>query len=110
MNLRDLPAYQSKYLHHSDLLGRMVKAVIERVTVEEFYNQQTRQTDQNGVLWFTGKQKGLVINKTRLGQLETIFGSSNTDDWLGHAVMLSPTKQRGKDTIFINPSSNGEQR
>lgn len=101
MKLNNLPAYQSKYIKATDLQGRTARVLIEKVTLEEFYSQERRETIQQAVLWFKGKQKGLVVNKTRKDQLEGIFGTDETDAYVEQAVLISPTKQRGKDTVAI---------
>ncbi|MCG3208593.1 MAG: hypothetical protein FOGNACKC_02204 [Anaerolineae bacterium] len=108
MKLNDMPVYQSKYLKASDLQGRTAKVTIEKVTVEDFYDRESRETQQQAVLRFVGKTKGLVINKTRLAQLIELFGTDESTTYHGKQVLLHPTKQRGKDTIAISlPADNG---
>ena len=102
MKLGNLPVYQSRYLKAADLQGRTVRVTIQKVSLEEFYDRERREQIQQAVLWFQGKQKGLVINKTRLTQLIEIFGSDETDQYLHQPVVLHPTKQRGKDTVAIS--------
>ena len=111
MKLGNLPVYQSRSLKAADLQGRTVRVTIEKVSLEEFYDRERREQIQQAVLWFQGKQKGLVINKTRLAQLIEIFGSDETDLDLHQPVVLHPTQQRVKDTVAISaiPSENGGQ-
>lgn len=110
MKLREIPAYQSKYLKAADLRGRSVKATISAITLEEFMNRTTKAREKSAVIWFEGKNKGLVINKTRLIQLEEIFSTDDTDRYLGHQVCLNPTRYNGKDTIFISQVPQEEPR
>lgn len=101
MRLRDIPVYQSRYLRVEDLKGRSVAVEIRAVTLEEYFNKRTRAKEKMAVLWFAGKQKGLCINRTRLAQLEEIFGTDDADCYSCRRVLLHPTKQHGKETIFI---------
>ena len=98
--------YQSKYLSPSDLQGRAVRVTIEKVTLEEMYNRNAAQGEERkskqAVLWFVGKHKGLIINRTRLAQLVGIFGTDESDKYHGQQVILTPSKQAGKDTIHIH--------
>jgi len=102
MKLGNLPMYQSKYLSPSDLQGRAVRVTIEKVTLEEMYNRAENKKEKQAVLWFAGKQKGLIINRTRLAQLVGIFGTDESDRYHGQQVILTPSKQAGKDTIHIH--------
>ena len=43
------------------------------------------------VVYFRGKQKALVLNKTNASYLATAI-SDETDDWPGHEIVLYPTK------------------
>ena len=99
--LSNLPAYQSKYLRAADLQGRPVRVTIERVTIDEL-RDRSGAVNRQAVVWMVGKQKGLVINKTRLAQLIEILGTDESDGYIGSIVMLHPTKQSGKDTIAIS--------
>lgn len=51
-------AFSSKYVKVADLKGKQVKAVVSHVTMETFGN------DELPVLYFNGKEKGIVLNKT----------------------------------------------
>ena len=104
----NMEAYQSKYLSPSDLQGRAVRVTIEKVTIEEMYNRADNTRSKQAVLWFAGKQKGLIINRTRLAQLVGIFGTDESDKYHGQMILLTPSKQAGKDTIHIIAAPAGE--
>ncbi len=64
---------ESKYLKGNDLKKpdgsyAVVPCVIDRVAVEEF------DTENHYVLYFQGKQKGLLLNKTNEAMLVSLFG------------------------------------
>ena len=48
-------------------------------------------TDSKPVLYFAGKQKGLVLNKTKAQTLASAF-SPETDGWAEKEVAIYPTK------------------
>lgn len=81
-------AFPSKYLKASDLQGRTVPVVIERVEFEPV--GQSRE--MKPVVYFEGKEKGLVLNKTNSTKIVQIAGSTETDDWNGIRVAIYPTE------------------
>lgn len=83
MNINDV--FPSNYLKASDLQGHKVKLVIERVEMAEMGNEQ------KPVVYFEGKDKGLVLNKTKAGILAGSF-SPETDGWIGREIGIYPTK------------------
>lgn len=84
MNVND--AFPSKTLKASDLDGNQVTVTIARVEIEKM------GSDQKPVVYFKGKDKGLVLNKTNSKRIVEITGSAETDDWKGHAIILYPTE------------------
>jgi len=78
-------AFPSKFLKSSDLLGRRARAVMERVEIESIGE------DRRPVVYFRGKEKGLVLNKTNANTISDMFGS-NTDGWTGKEIILFPTR------------------
>lgn len=91
---------ESKYVKASNLKGKP-----QTVTIREFAQEEIGQDKQlKGVLYFEGKEKGLVLNKTKITELMTMFGAE-TDGWIGQKITLSPgrTQYQGKmvDTIYV---------
>lgn len=78
--------FPSNYLKAEDLKGRRVRAVIASVGAEELSGQA------KPVVYFKGKQRGVVLNKTNGAILAADLGDE-TDDWAGHEVVLFPTKR-----------------
>lgn len=83
MNINEV--FPSNYLKASDLNGKKLKLTIESVDMEEI------GADRKPVLHFAGKQKGLVLNKSKAAVLSAAFGSE-TNDWDGMQVAIYPTK------------------
>lgn len=74
-------AFPSDYLKAADLQGRTVTVKMSRVAMQ----------DMNGepkpILYFEGKDKGMVLNKTNANKIVEMFGD-DTDKWTGEAIVL----------------------
>lgn len=90
MKLDDL--YPSKWLKASDLQGRQVVCTIQRVTVEDLGD------GSKPVVYFTGKEKGLVLNRTNADTIAAALGD-DTDRWPGGKVTLFSAKVSFKGTM-----------
>lgn len=86
MNIND--AFPSNYLKASDLGEAQPVVTIDRVEVEPV----GRGKEMKPVLYFAGKAKGIVLNKTNSKKIAEIAGSPDTDDWHGVAVKLFATE------------------
>lgn len=91
-------AFPSKYLKATDLNGRRAAVTIEDVQFEKIGDEQKL------VMYFKGKDKLLVLNKTKVNTLTSLFNSDDTDDWLGQSIYLEPSKTQfqGKIVDCIN--------
>ena len=85
-NIHD--AFPSKYLRASDLGGESPVVTIDRVDFEPV----GRAREMKGVVYFTGKTKGLVLNKTNATKIAEVVGSLETDDWPASRVQLYATE------------------
>lgn len=74
-------AFPSKYLKAADLKGRQVSVKMERAEYELIGD------DRKLILYFQGKEKGLVLNKTNANNISMIYGD-DTDDWTGGEIIL----------------------
>lgn len=79
MNINE--AFPSKYLKASDLQGGTPTVTIERVEMEMMGD------DRKMVVYFQGKTKGLVTNKTNANNIAALYGD-DTDDWIGQKIVL----------------------
>ena len=80
-------AFPSTYLKAADLQGRRVAVIISEVVLEDIGG------DHKPVVYFSGKDKGLVLNKTNAQMIVEIAGGvSETDKWQGIKICLYPTK------------------
>ncbi len=85
-NIND--SFPSNYLKASDLQGRSVVVTIDRVAFEPV----GRDREMKAVIYFIGKEKGVVLNKTNARKIIEVTGSALTEDWQGHAIVIYPTE------------------
>ena len=83
MNINNV--FPSKYLKAADLNGKTIKVVIERIEMEKMGN------DTKPVLYFQGKTKGLVCNKSNAQLIAAVY-SPETNGWVGKEIKVYPGK------------------
>jgi hypothetical protein len=77
-------AFPSNYLKASDLGDKSPVVTIDRIEVEPI----GRDKEMKPVLYFQGKEKGVVLNKTNAKKIAELTGSKDTDDWAGCQIRL----------------------
>lgn len=87
--------FPSNHIKASDLAEQTVPAVISHCAVEQF------DDSNKAVLFFSGREKGLVLNKTNAGVLADAFGSE-TDNWTGKTLELY-----AEQTTYMGKSCQG---
>lgn len=101
------------FLKTEDLQGKSVRVMVESVTLETIKGHEGSADERKLVAKFSGKDKGLVLNKTRCEQMEAVFGTDDYDQWVG-PVTLSPgtTKFGGKTVgcVDIGPAQVGKPK
>ena len=73
--------FPSKYLKAGDLNGKSVKVIVDRITKEKMGE------DNKLVIYFTGKEKGMVLNKSNAQMIAAVY-SPETDGWVGKEIRL----------------------
>lgn len=73
--------FPSKYLKAADLQGREVRVTMAHVEREKIGE------DTKPVLYFKGKDKGVVLNKTNANTISDAYGD-DTDDWFDQPLIL----------------------
>lgn len=76
-------AFPSRWLSASDLNGGNARVTISRVEIEKIGD------DTKPVIYFKGKTKGLVANKTNSKAIADVYGDE-MDDWPGNEIILFP--------------------
>ena len=79
MNINEV--FPSKYLKAADLQGRQVTVKIRSA------EQELMGNDRKLVVYFDGKEKGLVCNKTNANNIAHLYGQ-DTNDWTGNEITL----------------------
>lgn len=79
MNINE--QFPSKFLKAADLDGKQIVVTIKDCMVESIGE------DKRPVLYFVGKEKGVVLNKTNATNISEAYGP-DTDEWTGKKVML----------------------
>ena len=102
-------AFPSNYLKAADLRGGRVTVAIDSVVIENIGDED------KPIVYFQGKEKGLVLNKTNANMITEIAKSSETDAWVGVRVTLYSTRVdfqgRRVDAIRIDyPPNTGATR
>lgn len=93
-NIND--SFPSNYLKASNLQGKEIVVTIDRVDFEAV----GREREMKAVLYFQGKQKGVVLNKTNAKKIIEIAGSAITEDWNGVQIKIYPTETEfGGETV-----------
>lgn len=81
--MRVSEAFPSNYVKAADLRGNNARVVIDRVKIEEIGD------DRKPVLYFQGKEKGLVLNKTNANNISVLYGD-DMEEWQGKEIILFP--------------------
>jgi hypothetical protein len=94
--------YGNKYLSAADLGNGTVRVKIGKVEPQDL-RQQDGSTQKKYVLFFNGRDKAMVLNKTNAMTLATAFGK-NPDHWLGQLIEIySEMTGLGKPGLRIRP-------
>jgi len=95
--------FPSKYLKAADLeelqkRGRLpVNLRISRIVSEDVSGGEGREKQIKPVMYFQGKDKGLVINRTNGDEAALLLGSDDTDDWPDRVIGLTVQRVRFKN-------------
>lgn len=85
--MKSTDVFSSKYLSAADLRGRDVAVTIDRVEVDKMPSGEKKPA-----LYFRGKDKALLLNKTNFNTIADVVGADDTDDWEGKQITLYPTE------------------
>lgn len=89
--------FPSNYIKADDLKGRDVTVIIERVDVVTMDDKKVKPC-----VYFRGKEKGLLLNKTNSMNIAEIYGPE-TGGWIGQPIVIGPSwvDFQGKSTLSI---------
>ena len=89
MNIND--CFPSTFLKAYDLQGKTPTVTIDRVEFQQVRSGRTGTTETKPIVYFTGKGKGLLLNKTNARAILAIARTPITEDWRGVAITLYAT-------------------
>lgn len=101
------------FLKTEDLQDRPVRVTVESVSIEVIKGHEGAADEKKLVAHFAGKDKGLVLNKTRCEQLEAVFGTDDYEEWVGPVQLIPGTTKFGGKTvgcINIGPAAAGKPK
>ena len=85
--MKSSDVFASKYLSAADLRDRDATVTIERVEIEKMPSGEKKPA-----LFFEGKAKGFLLNRTNFNTIAEVLGADDTDDWSGRSITLYPTE------------------
>lgn len=83
-------AFPSNYLKAVDFESGDQTLTIKSVDVEEIGGQGKKE--EKPIIYFREMEKGLVLNKTNANTIEKLFGSDDTDDWIGKQITIGESE------------------
>jgi hypothetical protein len=83
--------FPSKFLKAHELQGKTPTVTIDHVAFEQLRTRTGSGTETKAVLYFRGKEKGLLLNKTNARTVQQLARSPLTEDWAGLAITLYAT-------------------
>ena len=92
--------FPSRFLKGDEIVGREVPVVIKEIRKENVYSRQTNKNDQVLVVYFMGKERGVILKKERANDIKQIIGSDDTDNWLGRTVRMVTEKRKAGTGIY----------
>lgn len=87
--------FDSRYIGAWDLQGRDVTVTIDKI-VGGVVEGEAGRKDRAPLIYFKGKRKPLVCNKTNLKTLASLYGSFESERLVGKRVTLYATTCKGK--------------
>jgi hypothetical protein len=89
--------YPGRFLKSGELLGKKVTVTIADVAIDELEGEKGKKVQ--GIIFLTGTDKQIVLNKTNGLCLKGMFGRK-LSDWTGKRITLYQDKTRlGADTV-----------
>ena len=82
-------AFPTKWLKAEDLGGKSHLLTIAKVVMEQVGTEDS--PEEKPVMFFVGKSKGIVLNKTNATSVSLHYGD-DTDNWTNKPVQVFPDK------------------
>lgn len=79
--------FPSRFLRGSDVAGKKVNLKIKAVKIEKVFKQKVQKEVPTPIIYFEGKEKGVVLGKERAMEVAALYGD-DTDGWVGKPVTM----------------------
>ncbi len=80
--------FTGKFLASPDIGDREVTVTIEKI-VKEIVEDELKGPRPRWVIYFVGKEKGLLANRTNCTLIAALCDSRLTEKWVGHAITIA---------------------
>lgn len=80
-------AFSGKYLKQDHIGDKRVAVQIRDTVVEEIEGDDNKK-EKKPVLYFHGKEMGLVLNQTNAGSITDALGTDETENWKNKKIVL----------------------
>lgn len=103
MGFKKADAFPGTYLKAADLQGKEPVVTIKNIVPTEMKDLKTGNDVKKFVVYFEGKEAGVVLSPTKWDAIEAIYGD-DTDKWIGQKVTLYTVQtQMGPGLQFKAP-------
>src|SRR5262245_8560903 len=98
--MRTTDVFPSRFIKAGDIGDNEIVVTVSKVEIEDVGD------DRKAVVYFVGKEKGLVCNRTNWDRIALAAGTDETDEWPGVKVQLytEPVTFNGKTAPAIRVS------
>lgn len=79
--------FPSEFLKSDDLSSKPEEVTMDKVTVREFQDPITKESEEKPLLHFVGVEKTLILNKTNWDRIAEMYGDES-DKWKGKKIKL----------------------
>ncbi len=86
--VRKKDVFVKKHLTPDDLEGKSVNIAIKDVRQVSVYDFKKKAKVNKFAMFFPATKKYMILNETNWDLLTEIFGSDDSEDWLGHKVVI----------------------
>ncbi len=62
------------------------------MTIERIEIEKMPSGEKKPALFFRGKEKAFLLNRTNFNTIADVLGADDTDDWEGQSITLYPTE------------------
>ena len=87
--------FDRNYIGHFDLQGREITVSISKVVGGELTAQGGRKS-KKPIIYFEGKEKGMICNKTNSKTIASMYGNY-VEEWVGKKITLYVSTTRNPD-------------